>query len=555
MDVVWLEPGNQWDQHTFELLLNNKLWGLSQQYGFKHHKDFPKAEGIILVVPQKYYLDKVDWLNARISEYQWVIYIGTGNEEGEFPIDHLPHPNIKIYYTTPHLKNTPMEYIDRSFGDGFAPQSEVIKDFTKEVMTKPLDVYFGGQITHSRRRQCVEAIKLLAEDPTYKTELLETKGFTQGYDDPKEYYKRMASAKVTPCPSGPAIQDTFRTYEALEAMSIPIVDSKTPEDAGPTDYWTILFGKEPPFPIIRDDYESLPNYVRNLEADWPRNINRITAWWIAKKREYAQNLNDDIQNLSDIAPTTKEQITVLIPSSPIKSHPDTLIIDETISTTRTHLPNAEIILMLDGVREEQEDRRADYEQYIYRVLWKCLHEWKNVLPLIFDDHQHQANMTRKALEYVQTPLILFVEHDTPLTPDTEIPFKGIAETVLSGEADIVRLHHEALILDVHKHLMFDTVSQNIHGVPMMRTRQWSSRPHVSSVAYYRRILNDYFSPDSKTFIEDRMYSIVEQACRDDGIQGWYNHRLCIYTPAGDIKRSYHTDGREGEEKFDAKQVF
>lgn len=548
MDVVWLEPGNQWDQHTFELLLDNRLWGLSQQYEFTHHKDFPEAEGIILVVPQKYYLDKIDWLNARMSEYQWVLYIGTGNEEGEFPIDRLPYPNIKIYYTTPHLKNTLLEYVDRFFGDGYAPQSEVLQEFTEEVLSKPLDVYFGGQVTHSRRKLCIEAIKLLNQDRTHKIELLETAGFTQGYDNPREYYKRMASAKVTPCPSGPATQDTFRTYEALQAMSIPILDSMTPNDTEPTNYWELLFGNHP-FSVIRNNYESLPEYIRESVNDWPNNINRMVAWWIAKKREYAQNLNDDIQNLSGVTPTTKEQITVLIPSSPIKSHPDTSILDETISTVRTHLPNAEIILMLDGVREEQEDRRADYEQYIYRVLWKCLHEWKNVLPLIFDDHQHQANMTREALQHVKTPLILFVEHDTPLTPDREIPFEGITEAILSGEADIVRLHHEALILDVHKYLMFDSVPQNIQGVPMMRTQQWSQRPHVASVAFYKRILADYFT-GNKTMIEDRMYGVVEQACKD-GIMGWYNFRIWIYTPEGDIKRSYTTDGREGEPKYES----
>ena len=46
-----------------------------------------------------------------------------------------------------------------------------------------------------------------------------------------------------------------------------------------------------------------------------------------------------------------------------------------------------------------------------------------------------------------------------------------------------------------------------------------------------------------------MYGVVEQACKD-GIMGWYNFRIWIYTPEGDIKRSYTTDGREGESKFE-----
>ncbi len=241
-----------------------------------------------------------------------------------------------------------------------------------------------------------------------------------------------------------------------------------------------------------------------------------------------------------------DNLAVLITTSPIKSHPSTKIIEETLSTVRAHLPTSDIILMIDGVREEQQNKYNDYQEYIRRLLW--LSGQHDCYPLIFDEHQHQANMTREALKIVKTPLILFVEHDTPLTPDREIPFEGIAQAILSGEADIVRLHHEALILDVHKHLMFDSVSQNIHGVPMMRTQQWSQRPHVASVAFYKRILNDYFT-GNKSMIEDRMYGVVEAACRD-GIMGWYNFRIWIYTPEGDIKRSYTTDGRDGDPKWE-----
>lgn len=539
IDVVWLEPGEQWDQHTFELLFNNKLW--LTPFSFKHHKDFVEAEGIVLVVPQKYYVDKVDWLNKQVKQYKWLLYIGTGNEEGEFPIDRIEHPNKIIYYTTPHLKNTPMDIVDRFFGDGYPLQSESLKEFTEEVLSKPFDVYFGGQITHERRQQFFEASKVL----TCKNEIYGTPGFTQGYDDPKEYYKRMASAKITPCPSGPYTPDTFRSYEALEAMSLPILDTRTPSDSESTDYWRILFGEEPPVPMI-SNWESLDSYCSEILEKWPSNINKAVAWWMGKKRQYALDFIEDIEKLTG-EKSAGEQITVLVPTSPIPSHPDTAILDETISTIRTHLPDSEIILMVDGVREEQSDRKTDYENYIYRVLWKCLHEWKNVLPLIFDEHQHQANMTLKTLDYVKTPLILFVEHDTPITPDREIPFEGIYQAVLTGQADMVRLHYEALIHPEHKHLMFDTEAQIISGVPMMRTQQWSQRPHVASVAFYKRVLTDYFH-GNKTMIEDKMYGVVEEACKD-GVMGWYNFRLWIYTPEGDIKRSYHTDGREGDPKW------
>jgi hypothetical protein len=64
-------------------------------------------------------------------------------------------------------------------------------------------------------------------------------------------------------------------------------------------------------------------------------------------------------------------ITVVIPVSPIKSHPDTAILDETLDSVRYHHPTAEIILTFDGIREEQSRRWHDYEEFIRRALWRA----------------------------------------------------------------------------------------------------------------------------------------------------------------------------------------
>lgn len=247
---------------------------------------------------------------------------------------------------------------------------------------------------------------------------------------------------------------------------------------------------------------------------------------------------------------TVSPITVVVSTSPIPSHPDTRIIDETIASVLHQLSDAEIILMHDGVRPEQDDRRADYETYMQRVLWKADHRWRHTLPLIFDEHLHQAVCTKRALEHVQTPLILFCEGDTPLT-DGDIPWDAIADTILNGDANVVRFSHEASILSVHRHLMLDTEPQKVRGVPMTRTIQWSQRPHLASTAWYRDLLDRYFPGDERDFIEDKVYGRLIAAYQRDGDMGWMNWRTWIYTPPGDIKRSYHTDGRAGEPKFDA----
>lgn len=238
-------------------------------------------------------------------------------------------------------------------------------------------------------------------------------------------------------------------------------------------------------------------------------------------------------------------ITVLILTSPISSHPDTRIIDETVSTIRSHLPDVEIIFCIDGVREEQEHYRKSYVEYTRRLLWKLNNEWGNATPLLFEEHTHQANMTRKALQLVKTSTILYVEHDTPITPDRIIPFEELINVVQSGKANIIRLHHEALVLEVHKHLMIGEPEGDLWA-----TYQWSQRPHVASTEFYKQMLEDYFPPTYRGMIEDLIYGKLEEAYRNQGKAGWNKFKVWMYYPEGDIKRSYHLDGREGDEKYE-----
>lgn len=247
--------------------------------------------------------------------------------------------------------------------------------------------------------------------------------------------------------------------------------------------------------------------------------------------------------------TALSPITVLVTCSPVRSHPDVSILEQAIASVRERLPDGEIILAFDGVRPEQEDRRADYEEHIRRVLWLADHVWGNTLPLINDGHLHQAVAAKRALEHVRTPLLLFVEQDTPLCGD--VPWADLAEVIVAGDANVIRMSHEASILEPHRYLMLDDEPQKVRGVPMTRTLQWSQRPHLASVAWYRQMLERYFPVDEKTFIEDSVYGKLIAAHERDGEMGWLSGwRTWIYTPEGDIKRSYHTDGRAGEDKFD-----
>jgi hypothetical protein len=230
----------------------------------------------------------------------------------------------------------------------------------------------------------------------------------------------------------------------------------------------------------------------------------------------------------------KNDVTIIIATSVIPSHPNTKIIDETISAVRAHFATNEIILQIDGLRKERLSRKTDYNEYKNRVLWKCLHEWKNVLPIIFDEHSHQTTMMKDTIDVINTAAMLYVEGDAPITPDQEINWQKCLDMLEYEKANTIRFHFETSIPDEHQYLMFGIEDG------FMKTTQWSQRPHLSTVKYYRDVVLPI--SEEKTFIEDKFHGVVQ----DDG---WDKHKLWIYHPEGSIKRSYHLDGREGTQKF------
>lgn len=171
--------------------------------------------------------------------------------------------------------------------------------------------------------------------------------------------------------------------------------------------------------------------------------------------------------------------------------------------------------------------------------------------MIFDEHKHQIGMMRWAMGYIKTPLILYVEQDTPLVTDEEIWWYMLQELLFVGESNLIRFHFEGKIPKEHQYLM---IGQPVNY--LQKTAQWSQRPHLATAAFYKRILQDCFSPDAKCFIEDVMHGKVIDDFMKYGEQGWNQWRIHIYYPSDqNIKRSLNLDGRQGQEKYDEDQVW
>ena len=480
----------------------------------------------IFVIPGEYQNPFVKLINQELSKYEKVLVIITSDEQNVFNTSRLSHKDMIIYSHFPTKKKN--FNIDKWIPLGYTPWC---REYNKEIgnTEKSIDWFFAGQITHKSRRKLIEQLRNLNKIG----ELLETEGFAQGMDH-LEFTKKMNMAKVIPCPRGAVSFESFRMYEALEAGCIPV-----PEDL---EMMNMLFPNSPL--TVLDSWDNVNDYISNFSERYPELNNKVFAWWQLEKRNLKHRIMHDLG-------TKSNHTTVLIPTSPIQSHPDTYLIEKTIEDVRSRI-DCEILIMIDGVREEQSYLIPQYNEYIRRLLWKCNYEWKNVTPILFNSHHHQAAMARETMQLVDTPTILYVEHDAPLTPDMDYDWDGIFNLIESGKFNIIRFHFESRIPEEHKYMMLDKSVDVVDGVPLIRTAQWSQRPHVASSEYYRFILNTYFTPESRTMIEDKMHGIVVEDFNKAGRVGWNNHKIAIYAPGENIKRSYHLDGRGNEAKYEMK---
>lgn len=501
-NVVWLSlnehPGRgYWDQQLLEDLFVNKT----------HHTEIGKLKEAIVVVPGAYQKEK--GINKELEKLDKCVVIITSDEENKFDTTKLTNKVDMVYRTYPDGSDSKVIGLPI----GYTPHSK-----TTGYLDKDIDLLFAGQVNHDSRQKMIREVSNI---PTAELDI--SKGFAQGLK-PENYVNKTRRAKVIPSPRGNISPDSFRMYEALEHGALPIAEDK--------EFFDLLF-KLYPFPVIDETYQWF-GYSRDAIDQFPKPQNQASAWWLKYKESLWNEFNEP------------DEITVVIPVSPIKSHPDTRILDETIKSIRAHL-DCRIVITFDGVREEQEDKRKDYELFINNILSSG---YDRIYPVIYKDHLHQSGMMRDVLQYIKTPYILYVEQDTPLTPDMSIEWDKCINLLETGESNCVRFHFESEIPKEHKHMMLGEPRKGF-----LKTAQWSQRPHLATTAFYKRIMNEYFSEKNNCFIEDNMHGRVWNSYREDGGLGWNQFRIHIYHPAGNIKRSYHTDGRENETKYDDRQIF
>lgn len=567
--ALWWEGARgYWDHGLVARHFAGDLWPTVRPLAFVEHEQARAVgdSGAVVVVSGRWAAQNAADLTRWQDRRAWTLAIITSDEESVLDPGRALTPNAL------GLVQTPAPHIRPELRPGAVRSTMVIGpriDLWRTVAEHGLAAdpgaerphlwCFSGQVRDNVSRQaCVAA----AGDehrahPGDRGLLHVTGGFGQGAPY-HEYLAQLRASDIALSPSGPATPDCFRTWEALAMGALPIAEAHSPTRRYATDYYAHALGLDPgavPFPRVRDWRAELPSLLRRYREDraaFACDRNRAVAWWQGYQRRLAYEIDDAIAAVSGAQPQEsgrglRSSVTIIIPASPIPSHPATDVLAECIARIRAYpeLAECEILVTFDGVRPEQEHRRAAYEEHMRRVLWRCAWDpaWRGVLPVRFDAHAHQSGMLLAALPMVRTPLLLYVEADT--WPVGEIPWSRLARAVETGAGGLrmLRLHYDVQIHSSHEYLMLDRGPVDCAGVPVRRTRQWSQRPHLARTDYYRERVASVFGPDDRTFIEDIVYGRAEGG-------PWETWGLGIYAPPGDMKRSTTCDGRGADPKLD-----
>jgi hypothetical protein len=271
------QPNAYLYSHDGQDYANDKWdYGLLKEIFDKHKVDqirvteIPKTDKAFVVIPGPQTAGNEELLSNELSKISRVVLFVNGDENARFDVDKISHQNIEIWIQYPHRKHS--EYNKMPIG---VPQH--LKENAPEYKEKEYDVYFGGQITHQRR------VELSHVMPTLKNSLYgPTQGFSQG-DKPKDYYAKLASAKIAPCPSGAAVIDTFRFFESIELLTLPVADTINPKGIQ-TDFYKNMFGVNVPFNYV-SNWNELNKLVPKLLDQYPNNMHQVVCWWIKQKRD------------------------------------------------------------------------------------------------------------------------------------------------------------------------------------------------------------------------------------------------------------------------------
>lgn len=260
-------------------------YGLLKEIFDKNHieqitvSEIPTGDRAFVVMTGSGNAGKEKKINVQLSKLNRVVLFITGDESARFNVDLISHPNIEIWIQYPHKKH-------EKYNKFFVGVPQHLKENLPEYPVKEYNVFFSGQINHDRRKQVERALKKMPDAVCNPT-----KAFSLGYE-PKEYYSIMSKARICPAPAGNVVIDTFRFFEAIELLCLPLGDTRDAKN-NEFDFFTFVCPTGVPVKKM-SNWNTIKNVVPYLLNDYPNNMHKIVAWWIKYKRDLSLKIMEQI---------------------------------------------------------------------------------------------------------------------------------------------------------------------------------------------------------------------------------------------------------------------
>jgi len=288
INVVWHAQEYGRGRFNCTAMLNDML----DLYPCEHHGGASKMptglDGAVVVVHGGREIGGLAKLQNDIKSLKWCLLIYLGDEEASFPSEMIEHENMLAWVQEPLPGKH--DFAKRFMVNGYGHDHLRHLENSVYNVQRDLDWFFGGQVTHERRRAVVDALRTL----DWGGFIIETRGYHQGISLP-EYYRCLCRAKIVPCPSGLFSPDAARAWDALECGAIPILDNFSPTRSEP-GFWDYVLGPGHPLPTI-SDWKFLPAMVGFLKDTKLRAVECL-AWWQEYKRDFNLWLGEDIEQLT-----------------------------------------------------------------------------------------------------------------------------------------------------------------------------------------------------------------------------------------------------------------
>jgi hypothetical protein len=223
----------------------------------------------------------------------------------------------------------------------------------------------------------------------------------------------------------------------------------------------------------------------------------------------------------------QSQMTVLVFTSPIPSHPHTYVLERVYNSIRRHLPDVRIIILADGVDGPEPLAYTQFKNNVKQRNWEIME---------FKKKSHQTLMLRQVLltpGFITTPLLMIGEHDWGIRP-RYIDWEGIVYSLLDPACifQLIQLRQDRIGgWEMGSKFFGDLTSA--HSVCLLPTTEFQCPTHVARCDWYRKLVPFFRSPD---FLEKQE---LENALQTTGAV----KEMACYVPAGPMGRLYHLDGR------------